>query len=279
MKIRSIVGAAALSLLLTACGSTQSATTDAGAASPAESADTVLKVGASPVPHGEILAYVKDNLAPAAGLKLEIVEFTDYVQPNIQLSEGQLAANFFQHKPYLDDFNASKGTELSFVTPVHLEPLGLYSKKATDLAALPSGATVAVPNDATNLGRALKLLADNGTITLKEGAGTAATERDVTGNPKNLQFKPLEAAQLPRSLDDVDAAVINGNYAIEAGLKPATEALVLEKTEGNPYVNGLVVAKGHEKDASIVTLGKLLQDQKVKDFIAQKYQGSVIAAG
>ncbi|MEU4577374.1 MetQ/NlpA family ABC transporter substrate-binding protein [Nonomuraea sp. NPDC023979] len=279
MKIRSIVGAAALSLLLTACGSTQSATSDAGAAGPAESADTVLKVGASPVPHGEILAYVKDNLAPAAGLKLEIVEFTDYVQPNIQLSEGQLAANFFQHKPYLDDFNASKGTELSFVTPVHLEPLGLYSKKATDLAALPSGATVAVPNDATNLGRALKLLADNGTITLKEGAGTAATERDVTGNPKNLQFKPLEAAQLPRSLDDVDAAVINGNYAIEAGLKPATEALVLEKTEGNPYVNGLVVAKGHEKDASIVTLGKLLQDQKVKDFIAQKYQGSVIAAG
>ncbi|NUW34047.1 MetQ/NlpA family ABC transporter substrate-binding protein [Nonomuraea sp. SMC257] len=274
MKLRNIVGVAALSVLLAACGSSQTATTNAGA----ESADTVIKVGASPVPHGEILNYVKDNLAPAAGLKLEVVEFTDYVQPNVQLSEGKLAANFFQHKPYLDDFNASKGTKLSFVTPVHLEPLGLYSKKVTSLQALPSGASVAVPNDATNLGRALKLLADNGVITLKQGAGTTATERDVTGNPKNLAFKPLEAAQLPRSLDDVDAAVINGNYAIEAGLKPASQALALEKSEGNPYVNGLVVQAGHEKDAGIVTLGKLLQDPKVKEFIKQKYQGSVIPA-
>ncbi|MEU0569292.1 MetQ/NlpA family ABC transporter substrate-binding protein [Nonomuraea sp. NPDC005983] len=273
MKIRRIAGAVALSLLLAACGTSQSATTEK-----AESADSVLKVGASPVPHAEILNFVKQNLAPAAGLKLEVVEFTDYVQPNVQLDEGQLAANFFQHKPYLDDFNASKGTKLSFVTPVHLEPLGLYSKKLTSLAALPGGAAVAVPNDATNLGRALKLLADNGLVKLKDGVGTAATERDVTDNPKKLVFKPLEAAQLPRSLDDVDAAVINGNYAIEAGLKPASQALALEKTEGNPYVNGLVVRAGHEKDANIVTLGKLLQDQKVKDFIQQKYQGSVIPA-
>ncbi|WP_043639267.1 MetQ/NlpA family ABC transporter substrate-binding protein [Nonomuraea candida] len=278
MKIHRLVGAVALALSLAACGTSQPATGAETGAKTAESADTVLKVGASPVPHAEILNYVKDNLAPAAGLKLEVVEFTDYVQPNVQLQEGQLTANFFQHKPYLDDFNASKGTELSFVTPVHLEPLGLYSKKITDLAALASGATVAVPNDATNLGRALKLLADHGVITLKEGAGTAATERDVTGNPKKLQFKPLEAAQLPRSLEDVDAAVINGNYAIEAGLKPASQALVLEKTAGNPYVNGLVVAAGHEKDANIVTLGKLLRDPKVKEFIAQKYEGSVIAA-
>jgi D-methionine transport system substrate-binding protein len=276
MKIRTILGAAALSLLLAACGTSQSATTTTAATDKAESADTVLKVGASPVPHAEILQFVKDNLAPAAGLKIEIVEFTDYVQPNVQLDEGQLTANFFQHKPYLDDFNASKGTKLSFVTPVHLEPLGLYSKKITALSALASGATVALPNDATNLGRSLKLLADNGLIKLKDGAGTAATEHDVTDNPKKLQFKPLEAAQLPRSLDDVDAAVINGNYAIEAGLKPATQALALEKTEGNPYVNGLVVQAGHEKDAAIVTLGKLLQDQKVKDFIKQKYEGSVI---
>ncbi|NRQ33478.1 ABC transporter substrate-binding protein [Nonomuraea sp. NN258] len=279
MKIRSIVGAAALSLLLAACGTSQSASGPAETgAKTAESADTVLKIGASPVPHAEILNFVKENLAPAAGLKLEIVEFTDYVQPNVQLDEGQLAANFFQHKPYLDDFNASKGTKLSFTTPVHLEPLGLYSKKITALSALANEATVAVPNDATNLGRALKLLADNGVVTLKDGVGTAATERDVVNNPKNLQFKPVEAAQLPRSLEDVDAAVINGNYAIEAGLKPASQALVLEKTEANPYVNGLVVQTGHEKDANIVTLGKLLQDQKVKDFIKQKYEGSVIAA-
>ncbi|MFI6290251.1 MetQ/NlpA family ABC transporter substrate-binding protein [Nonomuraea sp. NPDC050790] len=277
MKIRALAGVAALSLLLAACGTSQSAT--GSAAQPAaESADTVLKVGASPVPHGEILTFVKDNLAKQAGLNLEVVEFTDYVQPNVQLSEGQIGANFFQHKPYLDDFNKSKGTKLSFVTPVHLEPLGLYSKKITNVSALASGATVAVPNDATNLGRALKLLADNGLITLKEGVGTAATERDVTGNPKNLTFKPLEAPLLPRSLEDVDAAVINGNYAIEAGLKPASQALVLEKTEGNPYVNGLVVQAGHEKDAGVVTLGKLLQDQKVKDFIKSKYAGAVIPA-
>ncbi|TYB59399.1 ABC transporter substrate-binding protein [Nonomuraea sp. PA05] len=278
MKIHRLVGAVALALSLAACGTSQPATESTTGATAAEGADAVLKVGASPVPHAEILNFVKDNLAPAAGLKLEVVEFTDYVQPNVQLEEGQLTANFFQHKPYLDDFNTTKGTKLSFVTPVHLEPLGLYSKKITDVSALAAGATVALPNDATNLGRALKLLADNGIVTLKDGAGTAATERDVTGNPKNLQFKPLEAAQLPRSLEDVDAAVINGNYAIEAGLKPASQALVLEKTEGNPYVNGLVVQAGHEKDANIVTLGKLLQDQKVKDFIKQKYEGSVIAA-
>ncbi|TXK41673.1 MetQ/NlpA family ABC transporter substrate-binding protein [Nonomuraea sp. C10] len=270
MKFGRIVGAAALALSLAACGASQSATSEP---------DGALKVGASPVPHGEILAYIDENLAEAAGLDLEIVEFTDYVQPNVQLSEGKLDANFFQHKPYLDDFNASKGTDLAFVTPVHLEPLGLYSKKVTELGGLADGATVAVPNDATNLGRALKLLADNGVVTLKEGAGTAATERDVTGNPKNLKFEPLEAAQLPRSLDDVDAAVINGNYAMEAGLKPASDALTLEKGEDNPYVNGLVVAAGQEQDPDIVTLGKLLQDQKVKDFIAQKYAGSVTAAG
>ncbi|SEM36138.1 MetQ/NlpA family ABC transporter substrate-binding protein [Nonomuraea pusilla] len=275
MRISRILGAVTLALSLAACGTSQSATSDKPAEKPA---DAVLKVGASPVPHAEILKFVKDNLAPAAGLKLEIVEFTDYVQPNVQLDEGELDANFFQHKPYLDDFNASKGTKLSFLTPVHLEPLGLYSKKITSLGALASGATVAVPNDATNLGRALKLLADNGVVKLKDGAGTAATERDVVENPKNLQFKPVEAAQLPRTLEDVDAAVINGNYAIEAGLKPASEALALEKTEANPYVNGLVVRQGHEKDPNIVTLGKLLQDPKVKDFINQKYQGSVIPA-
>ncbi|MEO3884566.1 MetQ/NlpA family ABC transporter substrate-binding protein [Nonomuraea sp. B5E05] len=272
MKFGRIVGAVALALSLAACGTSQSATTKA------ESADDVLKIGASPVPHAEILGFVKENLAPAAGLKLEVVEFTDYVQPNTQLDEGLLTANFFQHKPYLDDFNSSKGTELAFAAPVHLEPLGLYSKKITEPRALPAGATVAVPNDATNLGRALKLLADNGMVKLRDGAGTAATERDVTENPKNLRFQPLEAAQLPRSLEDVDAAVINGNYAIEAGLKPASQALVLEKGEGNPYVNGLVVQAGHEKDANIVTLGKLLRDQRVKDFIQQKYAGSVIPA-
>ncbi|MEU0519506.1 MetQ/NlpA family ABC transporter substrate-binding protein [Streptosporangium sp. NPDC006007] len=272
--------AAALVVALTACGSAETTATtgaDTGAAGKG-SATEVLKVGASPVPHAQILTFVKDRLAAKEGLNLEIVEFTDYVQPNVQLDEGRLGANFFQHKPYLDDFNASKGTRLSFLRPVHLEPLGLYSKKITDLGGLARNATVALPNDATNLGRALRLLADNGLVTLKEGVGTAATERDVTANPKGLRFQPLEAAQLPRSLEDVDAAVINGNYALEAGLKPAENALVLEKAEGNPYANGLVAATGHEQDPRVAKLAKLLAGPEVRQFIERTYQGAVIPA-
>jgi D-methionine transport system substrate-binding protein len=268
--------ATALVLALTACGSTEP-TTSAGATA-GSSAQEVLKVGVSPVPHAVILKFVKDNLAAKEGLNLEIVDFADYVQPNVQLDEGQIDANYFQHRPYLDDFNASKGTKLTFVQAVHLEPLGLYSKKIKDVASLGQGATVALPNDATNLGRALKLLADNSLITLKEGVGIAATERDVTGNPKDLKFQPLEAAQLPRSLEDVDAAVINGNYALESGLNPANDALVLEKAEGNPYANGLVVKAGNEKDPRVVKLAKLLAGPEVKQFIEQTYKGAVISA-
>ncbi|GLX01173.1 MetQ/NlpA family ABC transporter substrate-binding protein [Microtetraspora sp. NBRC 16547] len=278
-KMFGLLLAVGLSLGLTACGSSSSSSSsDPAAASGTAAASEPLKIGVSPVPHAEIVKYVADNLAPAAGLKLEIVEFSDYVQPNLQLQDGQLGANYFQHKPYLDDFNASKGTKLSYVTSVHLEPLGLYSKKVKDVASLGKGATVAVPNDATNLGRALKLLADNGVITLKDGVGTAATERDVTGNPQEIKLQPLEAAQLPRSLEDVDAAVINGNYAMEANLNPDSDALVLEKAEGNPYANGLVVAEGHENDPRIVTLSKLLTSPEVKQFIEQKYKGAVIPA-
>ncbi|WP_371785189.1 MetQ/NlpA family ABC transporter substrate-binding protein [Streptosporangium subroseum] len=268
--------ATALVLALAACGSSEPATSaDATASS---SAQAVLKVGVSPIPHAVILKFVKDNLAAKEGLNLEIIDFADYVQPNVQLDEGQLDANYFQHRPYLDDFNASKGTKLTFVQAVHLEPLGLYSKKITDAASLGQGATVALPNDATNLGRALKLLADNSLITLKEGVGIAATERDVTGNPKDLKFQPLEAAQLPRSLEDVDAAVINGNYALESGLNPADDALVLEKAEGNPYSNGLVVKAGNENDPRVVKLAKLLAGPEVKQFIEQTYKGAVISA-
>ncbi|MBB2740410.1 UNVERIFIED_ORG: D-methionine transport system substrate-binding protein [Microbispora rosea subsp. rosea] len=270
-----LVIAAVVALVLSACGSSSP---DTATASGTAAADAPLKVGVSPVPHAQILKYVADNLAAAKGLKLEIVEFSDYVQPNLQLQDGQLDANYFQHKPYLDDFNASKGTKLSFVAPVHLEPLGLYSRKVKDLASLPQGGTVAVPNDATNLGRALKLLADNGVVTLKDGVGTAATERDVTGNPRNLTFRPLEAAQLPRSLDDVDAAVINGNYALEANLNPSSDALVLEKAEGNPYANGLVVAQGHESDPRVKTLVGLLTGPEVKKYIEDTFKGSVIPA-
>ncbi|GAA5051905.1 D-methionine transport system substrate-binding protein [Thermocatellispora tengchongensis] len=277
-RLFGLAAAAVLALSLAACGS--DATTSAGPSGDATASQAApLKVGVSPVPHAQILKYVADNLAAKAGLKLDIVEFSDYVQPNVQLQEGQLDANYFQHQPYLTDFLKSKGgEELTFVQAVHLEPLGLYSKKVTAVSALADGAKVAVPNDATNLGRALKLLQDNGLITLKEGVGTDATERDVAQNPKNLTFEPLEAAQLPRSLEDVDAAVINGNYALEAGLKPAGDALVLEKAEGNPYANGLVVRKGQEGDARLKKLAELLAGPEVKKYIQDTYQGSVISS-
>ncbi|MDH2429126.1 MetQ/NlpA family ABC transporter substrate-binding protein [Sphaerisporangium sp. TRM90804] len=276
-KLIGAVAVAALAAVLAGCGS--SAPETGASAAGGATRDAVLKVGVSPVPHGEILKYVKDKLAPAAGLKLEVVEFTDYVQPNVQLQEGQLDANYFQHRPYLADFLGSKGgKKLVFVQAAHLEPLGLYSSRIKSVGELANGATVSVPNDATNLGRSLKLLEDNGVITLKEGVGTAATERDVAGNPKNLKFQPLEAAQLPRSLEDVDAAVINGNYALEADLKPASDALVLEKSEGNPYANGLVVPEGRENDPAVRKLAEILAGPEVKKFIEDTYQGSVVSA-
>ncbi|MFC6884001.1 MULTISPECIES: MetQ/NlpA family ABC transporter substrate-binding protein [Actinomadura] len=255
-------------LTATACGSSDSGSGE----------NDPLKVGASPSPHAEILAYVKDNLASKAGLKLEVKEFSDYVQPNMALNDGQIGANYFQHKPYLDDFDKTKGTKLSWVAPIHVEPLGVYSKKAKQLNALPQGATVAIPNDATNGARALKLLADNGLITMKAGAGTEATEKDVATNAKGLKFKALEAAQLPRSLQDVDAAVINGNFALEGGLTPSKDALALEKAQGNPYANGIVVKSGKEDDPRVKKLVQLLQGPEVKKFIEEKFKGSVLPA-
>ncbi|NUR31666.1 MAG: ABC transporter substrate-binding protein [Catenulispora sp.] len=260
---------------LTACSSSKSS---GSATAPAAAGTDSITVAASPVPHAQILDYVRDNLAAKAGLKLTVKEFTDYVQPNLATQDGEVGANFFQHQPYLDDFNKSKGTDLVSVVGVHLEPLGLYSAKAKSADQLPDGATVALPNDATNEGRALKLLADNNLITLKDGVGAKATEKDVASNPKHLKFKPLEAAQLPRTLSDVDAAVINGNYALEAKLTPSKDALVLEKTQGNPYVNILAVKKGHENDPAVKKLATLLTSDEVKKYIETTFNGSVIPA-
>ncbi|MEV6108390.1 MetQ/NlpA family ABC transporter substrate-binding protein [Streptomyces sp. NPDC051940] len=265
-----LAAAAALTLGLTACGS------DSGSDSKAD-ANAPLKVAASPTPHADILNYIKDNLAAKEGLKLEVKEFTDYVLPNTATEDGQVDANFFQHKPYLDDFNKKQGTHIVPVVNVHLEPLGLYSHKADDLSGIKSGATIAVPNDTTNEGRALQLLADNGLITLKDGVGTSATLADVE-DAKGLKFKELEAATLPRALDEVDAAVINGNYAIEADLKPAQDALALEKAEGNPYANFLAVKEGNQDDPRVQKLAKLLNSDEVKKFIEDEYEGSVIPA-
>ncbi|WP_282205100.1 MetQ/NlpA family ABC transporter substrate-binding protein [Kitasatospora fiedleri] len=262
--------AAGLALTLAACSSDSSG----ASADP----NKPLVVAASPTPHAQILKFVQDNLAAKAGLKLDIKEVSDYVTPNTSVQDGSADANYFQHQPYLDDFNKKNGTDVVSVETVHLEPLGVYSKKVKSITELKDGAQVAVPSDATNEGRALKLLADNNVITLKDGAGTTATVQDVTGNPKNLKFKELEAAQLPRSLDDVDAAVINGNYALGANLKPATDALVLEKAEGNPYANILAVKKGHESDPRVQKLAELLHSDEVKKYIDDNFQGAVIPA-
>ncbi|WP_432134461.1 MULTISPECIES: MetQ/NlpA family ABC transporter substrate-binding protein [unclassified Streptomyces] len=268
-KITTAVLAGALTFGLTACGSGSDA-----------AADDTLTVAATPTPQGEILTYVKDNLAKKAGLELEVKEFTDYVTPNTAVQQGEVDANYFQHQPYLDDFNQKNGTDIVAVpgATVHLEPLGVYSKTLKKLTDLEQGATVALPNDTTNEARALKLLEARGLIRLKSGVGYAATPKDVTANPKGLKFEELEAALLPRSLGDVDAAVINGNYALEADLSPARNALAAESPEGNPYGNFLAVKKGHENDEAVRKLAELLTSPEVKKFIQDKYDGAVVAA-
>ncbi|MGW2825179.1 MetQ/NlpA family ABC transporter substrate-binding protein [Streptomyces sp. NPDC001443] len=265
-----VLATGALTLGLGACGS--------GKDSGASDYSGPLVVAATPTPHAEILDYIKDNLAKKAGLDLQVKEVTDYVTPNTATEDGSVDANYFQSKPYLADFNAKRGTHLVSVADVHLEPLGLYSHKVKSVDALKNGATVAVPNDADNESRALKLLAANGLITFKDGGKGQETPQSIDKNPKGLTFKEVEAAQTARSLDDVDAAVVNGNYALSAGLKPAKEALVLESAKGNQYVNVLAVKKGDEKDPRVQKLAKLLNSAEVKKFIEDKYDGSVIAS-
>ncbi|HEU4323612.1 MAG TPA: MetQ/NlpA family ABC transporter substrate-binding protein [Roseiflexaceae bacterium] len=263
-------------VLLAACGQTQGGAGQGGQAG--QSGSATLRVGASPVPHAEILKFVRDNLAEREGLDIQIVEFTDYVQPNLALNDGQIDANFFQHVPYMEDFGKQRGISMVAVARVHIEPLGVYSRKITALADVPQDAVVAIPNDATNAGRALQLLAANNLLTLKPEVGAAATLNDITANPKNLQLKELEAAQLPRSLDDTTLSVINGNYALEVGLKPSQDALALEKGEGNPYANVLTALQTRADDPNIQKLARLLESSEVRRFIQDTYQGVVIPA-
>lgn len=235
-----------------------------------------LAVGATAVPHAELLEFVKPALAKQ-GVELEIKVFTDYVQPNVQVAEKRLDANFFQHKPYLDEFNKGKGTSLVTVAGVHIEPFGAYSQKVKKLADLKEGATVAIPNDATNGGRALLLLAKAGVITLKDPKNILATPRDVAGNPKKLKFRELEAATLPRVLNQVDLALINTNYALEAKLNPARDALVIEGAE-SPYVNILVSRADNKDTPAMKKLAAALLSADVKKFIQDKYKGAVVPA-
>lgn len=233
-----------------------------------------LKVAATPVPHAEILEFLKPALAEQ-GVELEIKVFTDYVQPNVQVAEKRLDANFFQHQPYLDEFNKTKGTTLVSVAGVHIEPFGAYSSTVKQLDDLKQGANVVIPNDATNGGRALLLLQRAGVITLKQDAGITATPRDIVDNPKKIKVRELEAATLPRVLNQVDLALINTNYALEAGLNPSKDALVIEGAD-SPYVNILVTREDNQDNAAVQKLVEALHSDATKDFINTKYKGAVV---
>ncbi|HEX2926005.1 MAG TPA: MetQ/NlpA family ABC transporter substrate-binding protein [Ruminiclostridium sp.] len=238
-----------------------------------------LVVGATPSPHAEILKEVQSVLKEK-GIDLEIKEFTDYVQPNLALQDKNLDANYFQHQPYLDDFNAKNKTDLVAAAQIHYEPLGLYPGKVKSLDALTDGATIAVPNDTTNEARALLLLETIGLIKVNPDAGLKATVKDITENPKNIKIKELEAAQLTRSLSDVDMAVINGNYAIEAGFNVAKDALAKEEADSvaaKTFANIIAVRKGDENREDIKALIEALKSDKVKKFIEEKYKGAVVA--
>ncbi|WP_027008006.1 MetQ/NlpA family ABC transporter substrate-binding protein [Conexibacter woesei] len=277
-KIIMLLAALAASVALAACGSSSDDKSSSSSDSASTSLGKTLKVGASPVPHAEILDYVAKNLAPRAGIKLDVITYDDYIQPNVALQEGKLDVNYFQHVPYLEQQQRDNPSykDLVALKPVHLEPLGIYSKKVRDVNAVKNGGTVTLSNDPANEARGLRLLQQAGLIRLKDGAGLDATPNDVADNPRNLKFKTIAPANLPRTLDDADLAIINGNYAIEAKLTPAKDALVLEKAEGNPYGNLLVAKQDRVNDPRIQKLEQLLHSPEVKRFINDKYQGSVI---
>ena len=275
--------------LLAGCGGNtgSSGTADTPAAnteSPAASTETgslegtTLKVGATPAPHAEILEVVVPILAEQ-GITLEIVQYNDYVQPNNAVEDGSLDANYFQHITYMNDFNDQNGTHLVSAAEVHYEPMSLYAGKVSSLDELADGALIGVPNDATNEARALLVLQQEGLITLRDGAGITATINDIVDNPKNLQFSEMEAAQLPLRLADLDMAVINGNYAIDAGLS-MDDALATESADGEAaqaYVNVLAVKEGRETDPAIQALAAALCSDEVKTYIEENYNGAVVA--
>ena len=267
--------------LLAGCGGGDSSEPASSAASTAaessSSDDKTITIGASPSPHAVILNQFADAFAEE-GYTLEVVEFTDYVQPNNALEAGDLDANYFQHGPYLDNFNEENGTHLVAACEVHYEPMGIFSDKYDNLDSIPDGAQVAVPNDTTNEARALLLLQENGLITLKEGADITATALDIEENPKNLEIVELEAAQIPRSLADVDIAVVNGNYALDAGLA-FDDALVVEAADSlaaQTYANIVAVREGEENSEKTQVIKKILTSDECKQFITDHFEGAVL---
>ena len=292
-KLISATLAATLALSLAACGSSAStseaapaeSTASSAAESAAEStaetselAGTTLKVAASPTPHAEILNVAKEVLAEQ-GIDLQVVEFSDYVQPNLVTESGEVDANYFQHTPYLDSFNEENGTHLVSVGAVHYEPFGIYPGTKSDLSELADGDTIAVPNDTTNEARALLLLQDNGIITLKEGAGLEATVNDIAENPHNVKIEELAAGQVARVAPEVAFVVLNGNYALQAGFSVAKDALAYEASDSEAaktYVNIIAVKEGHENDPGIQALVKVLKSDEIKQYINDTYDGAVI---
>ncbi|EHQ87824.1 MetQ/NlpA family ABC transporter substrate-binding protein [Desulfosporosinus youngiae] len=254
-----------LSLVLSGCGSDKSS-------------GTVLKVGATPIPHAEILEHIKPALLKE-GVDLQIVNYTDYVRPNLDLDTGDIDANFFQHTPYLDSFNQDHSLKNVSIANVHIEPMGVYSKKITKLEDLKNGDTIVIPNDPSNSGRALALLAKAGVIQLNDGVGIKGTVNDIKTNLKQLKITPLDAPQLPRVLEDpkVNAAVINTNFAIEGGLNPINDSIIMEDKD-SPYANILVVKDTRKDDPALQKLAKALTSPEVKTFIEEKYQGSIVPA-
>ncbi|WP_410208496.1 MetQ/NlpA family ABC transporter substrate-binding protein [Fusobacterium sp.] len=235
-----------------------------------------LKVGASPVPHAEILNLVKEDLKNE-GVDLKIIDFTDYVTPNMALADKEIEANYFQHTPYLEKFASERGLKLVSAGKIHVEPLGVFSKKYKSLDEIPEKSLVAIPSDPSNGGRALILLHNKGLIKLNDPENLYVTEFDIVENPKKLKFKPIEAPQLPRVLPDVAAAVINGNYAIEAGFSPVKDALAIEGKE-SPYANIIAIRAGEENNEDIVKLVNVLKSEKVKEYILNNYNGGVVPA-
>ena len=273
-KILTLILALTMAVGLCACGG--------GEEAPAEdtAAETVtLKVAASPTPHAEILAQVVDVLAEQ-GIELVVTEYGDYVVPNTAVEEGAEDANFFQHAPYLESFNAENGTHLVSVAPIHYEPMGIYPGMTASLEELPDGAVIAVPNDVTNEARALQLLAAQGLIEIDPAAGLNATPNDITSNPKNLQFKEMEAAMLPQIVGEVDLAIINSNFALQGGLNPAEDSLASEDAASEAaqtFANIIVVKEGNEENAAVLALIEALQSDAVREFIETTYAGSVVA--
>ncbi len=273
-KIIALAAAAALTLSLAACSGNNSSSTADNSSSDASS--TMIRVGASPSPHAEILEFAKDQLA-AKGYELEIVEFTDYVMPNVALYEGDLDANFFQHTPYLDNYNEQNGTDLVSACKVHFEPMGLYSEILTSVSDVAEGSKVGVPNDPTNEARALNLLEAQGLIKLREGAGLNATPLDIEENPLNLEFVELEAAQLPRNLSEFAIAAINGNYAIEAGI--LDKVIVNEAADSESaqeYANILAVQSGELETDKTKALVEALTSDETREFINTQYEDQFI---